>query len=366
MRKMEIRDDLMSQNENKSNYFGLRFVPLLIGFFFAIAIDISFRLSGIYAISIAMLIGGATTGYMISGDIKTILINCGTLGFAIGIILAIFNVAQYLLTYLSILPQYQTSDIIYYILGTIVLAAVFGVILGIIGGIFGSQINKKSFRDASIVESANEVPKEDKIKPEETKFEKLVPENKAVNDSATSDALNTDISYHNDEWNFSMNYPASWDIIYENEPAGTWTVPISVGGKIENGLRPHFMVNAHHYQLLEGDNNLTVVHAYDDGNVRESPKTPHEYIEMTKNSIASQFPGIQFISEDATTIEGYPAAKQVYSYEGTNGRRIQEETITIFGDNTTFQLISEIPVDQIEKHQSTMQKILESFKILEK
>ena len=40
-------------------------------------------------------------------------------------------------------------------------------------------------------------------------------------------------TFYHEEWNFSVTYPADWEIIYQDEPAGSWTIPIAVAGAEE-------------------------------------------------------------------------------------------------------------------------------------
>lgn len=174
--------------KNASDFMGyIKFSPVLIGFILAIAIDLSFRVGGFYNIALAMLVGGLATGYMINSEIKGILINCGILGIALGIILAIFNIAQYFITYSSYqMPIYGFMS---YAGGTVVMAAIAGAIIGIIGGIIGVQINKNTYHDPGF-EYPGDPLKKDKVGSED---EKVI--EKPVQQKSETNAIREDVNY---------------------------------------------------------------------------------------------------------------------------------------------------------------------------
>lgn len=156
----------MTEKIVSSDFMGnIIFTPIITGFFLAIAIDMSFRVSGYYFIAVPILIGGVTTGYMINGSIKKTFINCGILGFILGIILALFNLIQYFLAYSAY--QIQISDILSYALSTVAMGAIAGAIIAVIGGIIGSQINKKSYCNESNFKPVDNPVKKEKIESED-------------------------------------------------------------------------------------------------------------------------------------------------------------------------------------------------------
>ncbi len=169
-------------------------------------------------------------------------------------------------------------------------------------------------------------------------------------------------SYYNEEWNFSIAYPSHWQIIWENEPAGSWVIPIAVAGRQMATGRPCFMVNVRRGEILQGSSNMKVSGMSEDGRLIEMPSTPQEYIEMNKQQLPGNFPGYQFISSQETRLANKPAARIVYSYDGQAGR-IAEECITLFGVGVTFQFICEVPAGQFSFFGSIFKDILESFRI---
>ncbi len=168
--------------------------------------------------------------------------------------------------------------------------------------------------------------------------------------------------YCNKEWNFSIKYPTDWKIVWENEPAGSWTMPVAVAGEKRRIGRPCFMVNARRDEILRGSDNFIVNQLLEDGSVVTVPRDPAEYIELNKKTLAREFPGYQFISAEETSIGNRPAARMVYSYDGRISR-IQEESITWFGAGVTFQFICEVPVSQHAEFQPYFKDILESLKL---
>lgn len=170
------------------------------------------------------------------------------------------------------------------------------------------------------------------------------------------------ISYYNEEWNFSIAYPADWEILWENEPAGSWTIPIAVAGEKRSDGRPCFIVNVRHGEILQGSDNLKVTSIGPNGSLIEMPSTPQEYIERSKEDLQRSFSGFQFIVAEEIRFANKPAVRLVYSYDGQIGR-IQEESITLFGVGVTFQFICEVPSSQYAEFQPRFQCFLESFRI---
>ncbi|MCA2504873.1 MAG: HEAT repeat domain-containing protein [Microcystis sp. M54BS1] len=169
-------------------------------------------------------------------------------------------------------------------------------------------------------------------------------------------------SYYSREWNFSIAYPTDWEILWENKPAGSWTIPIAVAGKEGSGGRPCFSVNVRRGKILQGNPHLKITGLREDGKLIEYPSTPQEYIEQQKAELPSCFSGFQFISGEEIRLAHQPAAKLVYRYDGAKGQ-IQEQSTTLFGVELTFQFVSEVPVQEAAKFQPAFNSILESFRI---
>ncbi len=166
--------------------------------------------------------------------------------------------------------------------------------------------------------------------------------------------------YRSDTWNFSITYPADWKIIWENEPAGSWTIPIAVAGGETAGGRPCFMINARREKILLGNDNLVVNQLLADSSFLTMPRTPLEYIELNKKTLARDFGGYQFISAEETRLADTPTARMLYSYSGNRGR-IKEESVTVFGNDITFQIICEAPADRYAHFQPVFNRMLASF-----
>ena len=170
------------------------------------------------------------------------------------------------------------------------------------------------------------------------------------------------IEYYNGKWNFTFEYPADWYILSEDEPAGSWMIPISVAGAETSKGRPGFMINARKEEILQGNSGLKVTQVLDDGSIMEMPSTPQEFINLNKTHLPEQFTGYEDISSEVIQIDHKPAAKMVYSYDGQNGR-IQEEMITLFGVGVTYQFICETPAGQYANLEPIFSRMLESFRI---
>jgi len=169
-------------------------------------------------------------------------------------------------------------------------------------------------------------------------------------------------TFYHEEWNFSLAYPADWPVIYQDEPAGSWTIPIAVAGPSAPGGRPTFMVNARRGEILQGSSGSPVYAIGPTGQMIKMPCTPEEYIALNRDSLAGDFPGYRFLAGEAITLADKPAARMEYSYD-TQGGRITEEAVTLFGVGVTFQFIAEMPAAKVEKLRPLLRGILESFRL---
>jgi len=170
------------------------------------------------------------------------------------------------------------------------------------------------------------------------------------------------IPYYCKKWDFTVKYPSDWEIVWENEPAGSWDIAVAIAGKDEGAGRPAFMVNVRDGEILEGNNNITVWSMRPDGERIKIPSTPKEYIEIEKTRLPEEFPEFQFVSGEEMQLINKPAAKMVYSYKREMGK-IMEESITLFGDKLSFQFISEIPFNQYSGLKECLNKIIASFQM---
>ena len=166
--------------------------------------------------------------------------------------------------------------------------------------------------------------------------------------------------YYSKDWNFSMVYPADWEMLWENRPAGTWVMAVAVASKPLGGYRCGLIVNARRGEVLEGRS--TVTHIGEDGTVRQAPRTPGEFIERSKEDLKKAFSGLRFHSGEELRLINKPATRVVYSYD-TDGGRTQEICVTIFGVGVTFQITCEVADRQIETFKPTLDRIISSFNI---
>ena len=169
-------------------------------------------------------------------------------------------------------------------------------------------------------------------------------------------------SYYNKEWNFSFAYPSEWEILWENEPADSWIIPIAIAGQEQNGGRPCFSVNARRGEILQENSQIKATSLTEGEQVLAFPSTPQEYIKQEQEELKRAFPGFQLISAEELLLDNKPSARLVYSYDGVKGR-IQEECTTLFGVGVTFQFISEVPARDSAQFAPVFKGIFESLRI---
>ncbi len=167
--------------------------------------------------------------------------------------------------------------------------------------------------------------------------------------------------YENAEWGFALEFPTSWQIIWKDETAGSWMIPIGVAGPDGPGGRPCFSVNVRREELLAANPNVVVHQCLSDGRVIRMPHTPSEYILLQRTQLVTDLPGYAY-TEGARELQlsGCPAAAMPARYQGAKGP-IVEETVTVFAPQRTFQLIAEMPLAQRQACGPLLEQIRDSF-----
>jgi hypothetical protein len=166
----------------------------------------------------------------------------------------------------------------------------------------------------------------------------------------------------NQEWNFTIAYPQDWRIIYENEPAGSWIIPIAVASVDAGKGRAVLTVNARRGEILQGRAGLCAHSVSANVTPLKAMGAPQDYIEWNKRELEHLLADYQFISGQETRLADQPAARLIYGYN-RQGKRMTEECITLFGAGVTFRFICEAPAGQYVELAPCFRRILDSFGI---
>jgi tetratricopeptide (TPR) repeat protein len=153
-------------------------------------------------------------------------------------------------------------------------------------------------------------------------------------------------TYRSTKRNLSFDYPAGWEVIWENEPEGGWEIIVGVAGpKTPKGracvslrMLPDAVINFY-------GEHVTVSFAGGPGAPSELVRTPDAYNEECKQELRKVLPGVTFLSSETGTLAGMPTGTMLYSYPGTNGRN-REKQINLFGKDVTYRLMGEAPEEQ--------------------
>jgi ankyrin repeat protein len=154
------------------------------------------------------------------------------------------------------------------------------------------------------------------------------------------------LTYRSKKRNLSFDYPAGWEVIWENEPDCGWEIIVGIAGpKTQTGracvslrLLPDAVIN-----LLP--EHITVYAAGGPGVPSELVRTPEAYNEECKRELRKVLPGVNFISAQTGTQAGMPTGTLLYDYPGKNGRN-REKQINLFGKDVTYRLMGEAPEEQ--------------------
>lgn len=173
--------------------------------------------------------------------------------------------------------------------------------------------------------------------------------------------------YTNKKWGFELRYPENWEVLWENEPADSWTTAVCIAGPSTTGGRPALIVNARKGPVIASEafpaSGVSVFTLSTSGQRSDLPKTIKQYIDQAQRDLASSFQNFKPISSKQTEFVGGPAVRIDYSYDGDSGK-IQEFCLTRFGVMTTFQITGEAPAANAKTDSSHFDRILKSFTLL--
>jgi hypothetical protein len=169
-------------------------------------------------------------------------------------------------------------------------------------------------------------------------------------------------TYHNTKWNFSLEFPENWEIVWENEPDGGWEIVVGIAGKPSYSGRSVVTIRVIKQAVLNfGPTNVDVFAAGGFGEPMELPRTPEEYNEICKQELINILPGLRFISQETGTLAGMSSGTLLYSYKGQAGT-IREKQVNLFGKEVTYRLLCESPEEESESTEKYFDSIVSNFK----
>jgi hypothetical protein len=169
-------------------------------------------------------------------------------------------------------------------------------------------------------------------------------------------------SYRSQKWGLSLDYPQTWEVVWQHEPDGPWEIVVGVAGKPTPAGRACVTIRAMRDELLAPDvAHITVFAAGGPGKPQELPRTPAEYVEGSKDQLAKTLPGFSFISSEVGSIAGMRAATLIYAWLGEAGR-IRERQVNLFGAGVSFRLLCEAPASDAAEAESYFQGVVSAFK----
>jgi len=169
-------------------------------------------------------------------------------------------------------------------------------------------------------------------------------------------------TYHNQKWNFSLDYPEDWEVVRENEPEGGWELVVGVAGKPSLSGRPWVTVHIAQHPVLDFfPGNVPVGRAA--GRSGESvglPRTVDEYNQLCKQTLKNELPGVQFISEAKGILAGMASSTLISSYRSKTGV-MRETQVNLFGTAVTYRLLCEAPEEQSEAVERYFETVVVAF-----
>jgi len=168
-------------------------------------------------------------------------------------------------------------------------------------------------------------------------------------------------TYHNQKWNFSLDYPEDWEVVLENEPEGGWELVVGVAGKPTLSSRPVVTVHVAPFAVLDffAGNTPAGAAGWPTASVG-LPHTVEEYNQVCKESIVQRLPDVQLISEEKGVLAGMASGALLYSFRSKTGI-IREKQVNIFGTAATYRLVCEGPEEQSESVEKYFDSVVASF-----
>jgi len=154
------------------------------------------------------------------------------------------------------------------------------------------------------------------------------------------------LTYRSKKRNLSFDYPAGWEVVWEDEPEGGWEIIVGIAGpKTQAGracvslrMLPDAVINFY-------GEHVSVSFAGGPGAPSELVRTPEAYNEECKQELRKVLPGVSFISSETGTVAGMPTGTMLYSYPSKSGLN-REKQINLFGKDVTYRLMGEAPEAQ--------------------
>lgn len=165
-------------------------------------------------------------------------------------------------------------------------------------------------------------------------------------------------TYANSQWGFWLEHPTDWELLWENDPAGSWLAAVGIAGSRVSGGRPGLIVNVRRGSVLA---------EHTDGGVRVvnigAPSTVQEFVDQSVATLAGSFTGFKLLTKIETELAGKPSVRMAYTYDARNASntRMQESSVTRFGKDT-FQITCEAPAADFGKVEPVFQSIIDSFR----
>jgi ankyrin repeat protein len=167
--------------------------------------------------------------------------------------------------------------------------------------------------------------------------------------------------YVNQKWDLSLKLPIGWQVVWENEPEGGWEIVVGVKGISSFSGQTMLTVRMLPHAVLNFQPENVKVYASGGGGIpTELARTPEEYAEGCKKELRMSLPIIQFSDEEIGTLAGMPSSTLTYYMKSRTGI-IREKQINIFGQQTTYRLICEMPLEQSEEVEKYFDSLVADF-----
>ena len=148
--------------------------------------------------------------------------------------------------------------------------------------------------------------------------------------------------YKSAKYNFSMRYPADWEVVFTDEHEAPWVKPVGFGGPRGPGGRPGFT-------LL-----ISAISA---------PATIESYMKKAQTDLQRIFGAISLIRAEKREVNRYPAAWMEYTYRGGAMRELNVSLVMGKDRHVLMQFICECPAARYEEHTAVFSEMMKSVRL---
>ena len=148
--------------------------------------------------------------------------------------------------------------------------------------------------------------------------------------------------YKSAKYNFSIRYPADWEIVFTDVHEAPWVKPVGFGGPLGPGGRPGFTL------LISAISTSATIESY---------------MKKAQTDLKGIFGAIRLIRAEKREVNGYPAAWMEYTYRGGAMRELNISLVMGKDLHVLMQFICECPATRYDEYIAVFTEMVKSVRL---